>query len=81
MTENMFFILNHIAQMLVLGFDWGSGENLLQEKISTGCCWESFNTIRLCIISVSGTTAALLLNTYFIICLVNITVTEGSPTV
>ena len=30
-----------IAQMLALGFDWGSGETILQEKISTGQRWDS----------------------------------------
>ena len=41
MTENMFFILYHIAQVLALGFDWGSGETLLQEKNYIGCRWDS----------------------------------------
>ena len=41
MTESMFFMLYHVAQMLVLGFDWGSGETLLQEKNSTGRRWDS----------------------------------------
>ena len=41
MTESMFFMLYHIAQMLALGFDWGSEETLLQEKSSTGHRWDS----------------------------------------
>ena len=41
MTESMFFVLYHIAQMSALVFDWGSGETLLQEKNSTGHRWDS----------------------------------------
>ena len=41
MTESMFFILYHIAQMSAFGFDWGTGETFLQEKNSTGYKWDS----------------------------------------
>ena len=41
MTESMFFIFYHIAQMLALRLDWESGETLLKEYHSTGRRWDS----------------------------------------
>ena len=40
-NEIIFLILYHIAQMLSLGFDWGSEETILQDKNSTGHRWDS----------------------------------------